>query len=299
MTISKFIGSLIGLAIGDSLGADWEGYGAPGEVRDISSRYTDDTAMMIGVAQSLIACRGLNVQDMAERLMVNYEKEPWRGYGSGPPRIFRSIRQGANWRAELDKKFFPGGSYGNGSAMRVAPIGLLFCDSPIELRKAAYESSRITHSHPLALEGAALEAYAVALALKDEQSILDKLIDFTTSDIYKKKLEECRLYFSRKENKAEIIRKLGNGIEAFNSVPTAIFSFLAQGTFEASLIYAVSLGGDTDTIAAMCGAIAGARYGLEGIPERWLAKLENREYIEKLAKELFALYTSRTSTSLL
>lgn len=84
--------------------------------------------------------------------------------------------------------------------------------------------------------------------------------------------------------------ELGNGIEAFNSVPTAIFSFIAHTTFEASLIHAVSLGGDTDTIAAMCGAIAGAKYGLEGIPERWLIKLENREYIEKLAKDLFAIY---------
>lgn len=297
MTASKFIGSLIGLAIGDSLGAGWEGYWAPGDVQDITPRYTDDTAMMIGVAESLIACKGLNAQDMTERFMANYEKEPWRGYGSGPPRIFRSIRQGANWREELDKKFFPGGSYGNGSAMRVAPIGLLFCDSPIELRKAAYESSKITHSHLLAMEGAALEAYAVALALKEEKDFMDKLIDFAQGDIYKKKLKKCKELLAEKENKKLIIKELGNGIEAFNSVPTAIFSFLAHNTFEASLIYAVSLGGDTDTIAAMCGAIAGAWYGIEGIPERWLVKLENRKYLEKLAKDLFELYLGQYYTS--
>lgn len=297
MTISKFIGSLVGLAIGDSLGAGWEGYLTPGHVRHISPRYTDDTAMMIGVAESLIACKGFHRQNMTERFMANYEEEPWRGYGSGPPRIFKSIRQGANWHEELDKRFFPGGSYGNGSAMRVAPIGLLYCDSPTELRKVAYESSSITHSHPLALEGAALEAYAVALALKEEDNLLAKLIDFARADIYKRKLEECRFLLNRKENKEEIVGKLGNGIEAFNSVPTAIFSFLAHTTFEASLIYAVSLGGDTDTIAAMCGAISGAKYGLEGIPEIWLAKLENREYIVKLAKDIFVLYSRRSSTS--
>ncbi|MGC8810735.1 MAG: ADP-ribosylglycohydrolase family protein [bacterium] len=297
MTASKFIGSLIGLAIGDSLGARWEGYLAPGDVGDISSRYTDDTAMMIGVAESLIACRGFNGQDMTERFMANYEKEPWRGYGSGPPRIFRSIRQGANWHEEIDKRFFPGGSYGNGSAMRVAPIGLLYCDSPDELRKVAYEASSITHSHPLAMEGAAIEAYAVALALKEEKNFLDKLIDFTQVDIYKRKLTDCGFLLSRKGSKEEIISKLGNGIEAFNSVPTAIFSFLAHTTFEASLIYAVSLGGDTDTIAAMCGAIAGAKHGVENIPHRWVANLENREYIENLAKNLFATWTSQFSTS--
>lgn len=297
MTLSKFIGSLVGLAIGDSLGSPWEGYGGPAEGRDISPRYTDDTAMMIGVAESLITCQGLNTEDMANRFIENYEKEPWRGYGSGPPRIFRSIRQGANWDDELDKIFFPGGSYGNGSAMRVAPIALLYSDFPGELRKAAYASSRITHSHPLAMEGAALEAYAVALALKEEANLLDKLIEFTIVDIYKKKLEDCHLLLKRKERKEEIIEKLGNGVEAFNSVPTAIFSFLAYTNFADSLVYAVSLGGDTDTIAAMCGAIAGAKYGLEGIPERWLGNLENREYIKKLAKDLFALYNSQSSTA--
>lgn len=297
MNLSKFIGSLLGLAIGDSLGAGWEGYFAPGEVEDISPRYTDDTAMMIGVAESLIACKGMNAKDMTQRFIENYEREPWRGYGSGPPRIFRSIRQGANWTEDLDKRFFPGGSFGNGSAMRVAPIGLLYCDSPEELRKAAYESSRITHSHPLAMEGAAVQAYAVALALREEEKMLSKLIDFTTADIYKRKLRDGQLLLRRKDHKDEIVRKLGNGIEAFNSVPTAIFSFLAFTTFKDSLIYAVSLGGDTDTIGAMCGAIAGAKYGVESIPQKWLVNLENREYIENLARDLFALYLGKSSPS--
>ncbi len=293
MTRSKFIGSLIGLAIGDSLGASWEGCFTPGHVQDISPKYTDDTAMMIGVAESLIACRGLNAQDMVERFIENYEREPWRGYGSGPPRIFKSIKRGANWEEELDKKFFPGGSFGNGAAMRVAPIGLLYSQSPVELREAAYASSRITHSHPWAMEGAALEAYAVALALKESEHFLDELLEFTTAEIYKRKLEECRVLLTKKEFKEEIIRKLGNGIEAFNSVPTAIYSFLTHTNFESALVYAVSLGGDTDTIGAMCGAIAGARYGLEGIPRRWLLKLENREYIKKLAIDLFSIWQNK------
>jgi len=297
MTTSNFIGSLLGLAIGDSLGAAWEGCFKPGEVQDISSRYTDDTAMMIGVAESLVACKGFNGQDMTERFIKNYEKEPWRGYGSGPPRIFRMMKQGAKWHEELDRQIFPGGSYGNGAAMRIAPIGLFYADDPEELRKAAYESSRITHSHPLALEGAALEVYAVALALQEEGNFLDELISFTREEIYRKKLEDCRRLLPWKANRKEIIRILGNGIEAFNSVPAAIFSFLVQSTFADSLIYAVRLGGDTDTIAAMCGAIAGAKYGLEGIPEKWLIDLENRDYIEKLAKDLLATWMNRFSTS--
>lgn len=284
---SKFVGSLIGLAIGDSLGAQCEGCFSVEIIEDNISRYTDDTAMMIGIAESLIECHGLNAEHMAKKFLENYEKEPWRGYGSGPPRIFKMIKQGAKWDKTLDKELYPGGSFGNGSAMRVAPIGLLYRDDLNKLREAAYKSSMITHSHPLAMEGAALEAYAIALALKEEKEFLDKLIGFTKKEVYQRKLERIRKLLPKKQNKREIVRELGNGIEAFNSVPTAIYSFLASSSFEDSLIYSVSLGGDTDTIAAMCGAIAGAWWGVEKIPERWRERLENQKYIENLAENLW------------
>ena len=87
--------------------------------------------------------------------------------------------------------------------------------------------------------------------------------------------------------------QLGNGIEAFNSVPTAIYCFARLETFQESILYAISLGGDTDTIAAMTGAINGAFYGAEGIPGSWKNELEEgekgRSYIEKLARELWLI----------
>ena len=85
----------------------------------------------------------------------------------------------------------------------------------------------------------------------------------------------------------KVITELGNGIEAFNSVPTAIYSFLSQPhSFAQAILYAISLGGDTDTIGAMTGAISGAYLGFESIPSRWKDKLENRPYIEELANKL-------------
>ena len=87
--------------------------------------------------------------------------------------------------------------------------------------------------------------------------------------------------------KEEVAKSLGNGVEALHSVPTAVYSFLANPGFENAVGYAVGLGGDADTIGAMTGAIAGACYGLEGIPRHWLEKVENREYIEDLAKRLW------------
>jgi poly(ADP-ribose) glycohydrolase ARH3 len=139
------------------------------------------------------------------------------------------------------------------------------------------------------MEGAALQARAVALAIKEASLFLEKLIDFTEVDLYKRKLKSMKRLLSRKEEREEIVRELGNGIESFNSVPTAIFSFLANHCFEEALVYGVSLGGDTDTIGAMTGAIAGAYWGIEAIPERWKNKLENKKYIEELADKLWQI----------
>ena len=293
ITLAKFVGSLVGTAIGDSLGADREGFLGFQEVREIGPRYTDDTAMMIGVAESLIQCCGFDSEHMAKTFIQNYEREPWRGYGPGPPRVFNLIKQGISWDKAAEE-IYPGGSFGNGAAMRIAPIALFYYEDQGKLREIAYESSRITHTHSLATEGAALEAYAVTLALKEEPKFLDKLKEFTKLEPYKRKLESIERLLDKKEDKKEIVRELGNGIEAFNSVPTAIYSFLANSSFAEALVYAVSLGGDTDTIGAMTGAIAGAWWGLTEIPFAWQRKLENREYIEDLARGLWKMKEIKT-----
>ncbi|MGQ9515056.1 MAG: ADP-ribosylglycohydrolase family protein [Thermoproteota archaeon] len=286
---AKFIGSLVGTAVGDSLGARFEGSFGYVKRIEIASRYTDDTAMMIGMAESLIEVRGFDGEHMAKKFVEDYEKEPWRGYGPGPPLIFKKIKAGRKWDEELDKEIFPDGSFGNGAAMRIAPIGLYYYDNPEKLREIAYESSKITHSNPLGMEGAALQAYAVALFLIEEKNILEKLMNFTKNEVYRRKLKSVEELLGKKENRMEVVRKLGNGVEAFNSVPTAIYSTLANSSFEGALTYAISLGGDADTIGAMTEAIAGAYYGIDGIPMKWKDKLENRKYIESLGEKLWEI----------
>jgi len=299
MNLTKFIGSLMGTAIGDSLGARGEGIFRLWETREIGPRYTDDTAMAIGVAESLIQCQGFNPEHMAYRFMENFEREPWRGYAWGPPTIFRLIRRGRKWNELLDREIYPGGSYGNGAAMRIAPVGLFYHDDPEMLRQVAYESSKITHSHEWAMEGAALEAFAVAMAvnLKPENfskyEFLKELINFTRVGIYQKKLGAMKSLLDEGAPRDKVIRELGNGVEAMNSVPAAIYSFLCNSDFESSVISAVSLGGDADTIGAMAGAIAGAFYGVEKIPRRWKDNLENKGYIEKLAEKLWETTRSK------
>lgn len=301
---SKFLGCLIGAAIGDGLGA-WREGRRIAEKEDIASlaerveelAYTDDTHMTIGVVESLIQSRGFDGEHMAQTFIKNYEAEPWRGYGPGPPRVFRMIKSGEPWDSAASK-IYRGGSSGNGSAMRVAPIGLLYSNNPAKLREIAYKSSSITHSHELGKEGAALQAYAVALALNtpsdeeiDREAFLLKLQNFAQTQLYKEKIANTKELLGE-QDRARVVAVLGNGIEALNSVPTAIYCFLKQPkSYKDSVIYAISLGGDTDTIASMAGAISGAYLGIEAIPQEWRLKLENKAYIEGLAERLWQAAT--------
>ena len=296
---SKFLGALVGTGIGDALGAPFEGWYwfMPEEIEAVAERrevliYTDDTHMMIGVAESLIRAGGFNGEDMAQTFVENYELEPFRGYGPGPPRIFRLIRAGTAWD-EVAQGLYGGGSYGNGSAMRIAPVGVLYHDNLAIIKEVAYKSSQITHAHVLGKEGAALQAFAIALAADldplgafDRGNFLAKLINFVQEGVYREKLNQIEAILNRPD-KTKVIIELGNGIEAFNSVPTAIYSFLSQPhSFAQAVLHAISLGGDTDTIGAMTGAISGAYLGIESIPDSWEGKLENRLYIEELASTL-------------
>jgi len=302
MSESKFVGCMLGSATGDAIGSSFEGL-PPRDLRfedhRFSGRWTDDTHMMIGVAESLIANRGFNGEHMAWAFIKNWEEEPWRGYGPGPPRVFRMIKSGVPWERAAKQLYGGAGSFGNGAAMRVAPVGLLYYDDPDELRAVAYASAEITHTHELGKEGAAIQAFAVALAVRAEPknfeaaSFLQKLREFTKNEVYKKKLEKAETLLDRDE-KRRVIRELGNGVKAQNSVPTAIYCFAKNHhEYAKAVLYAVSLGGDTDTIAAMTGAIAGALQGSENIPTLWKQRLERRGYIETLAKKLWKLKNSR------
>ncbi len=332
---SKFIGALLGTFVGDALGMPVEGWSPQriartfGELSDLRSAtpfvrvysaifgllvdpknvlsgvrlgrgtYTDDTQMMIGVAESLAACGGFDGADMARRFVENFD--PRRGYGPGTMRAMGGLRQGIPWD-EIGTRLFGGsGSFGNGSAMRVAPVGLFYYDDPAELRRVAELSASITHTHYLGKEGAALQAFAVAVAVRrepgaifDAPSFLDDLRNFVQPDCaeFQEKLTKISDLLTQQPTVFEVVNALGNGVEIFNSVPAAIYSFLSHpDSFKDAVVYAVSLGGDTDTIGAMTGAIAGAFHGVEGIPDEWLNALENgekgRDYVRQLAETLY------------
>ena len=328
---SKFLGALLGTFVGDALGAPVEGWppdrladalqdlrdlpeGSPrremydalfglisgGPVPPGTARYTDDTQMMIGVAESLAEHGGFEAPDMARRFAENFEGK--RGYGPGAYGVLLALRQGAAWDEVAGQLFGGTGSYGNGAAMRVAPVGVFYHDDPAELRRVAELQATITHTHTLGKEGAALQAFAVACAARREPdteldpfAFLDDLRAFLRDDsgTYAAKLDDIAELLRSPVPFYEVGEALGTELSAHESVPAAIYAFLAvPHSFREAVLYAVRFGGDADTIGAMAGAIAGAYHGVEAIPERWLAPLENgakgRDYVRELAEALCA-----------
>jgi len=336
---SKFVGAMLGTFVGDTLGMPYEGLpflrprtqakaqmdlrAAPAWVRGTAAiyglalnprggvshfplgrgTYTDDTEMMIGVAESLVARGGFDGEDMARRFAENFD--PRRGYGPGSIRVLQALRSGVELQESAKRAFGEVGSFGNGGAMRVAPVGLLYWDKPVLLRQIAEASATITHVHKAGKEGAVLQAAAIAAAVKRLPNMLTSADDFiqevqqsieSLSPEFSARLAAITTLLHRRPKKKEVVDQLGNDVTAVGSVPTAIFAFLHnQHSFAEAVTYAVSLGGDTDTIGAMTGAIAGAFHGMSAIPSRWIELLENgakgREYVGKLAARLLELHS--------
>ncbi|MDH4161133.1 MAG: ADP-ribosylglycohydrolase family protein [Nitrospirota bacterium] len=291
--LSKFKGCLVGLAVGDSLGARRQG-AAGAEAADLAPRYSDDTVLSLGVAESLADLGEFHYWHMTENLIRYYEQEPWRRYGNTVSRVFRMMRNGRLGFGMLDRDIFPEGSYGNGAVVRVSPVGLLYHDDPRTLRDIAYHCASITHSHELALEGAVVHACAIALSVLSESGeiipseFLALLRLITNSPPYQEKLKLVFRFLEEGCSKKDVVEQLGNGGSALNSVPTAIYTVLANKDFKSALLNAAELGGTTDdTLCAMTGAIAGARYGIEGIPSQWQETVENGERTERIAKRLW------------
>lgn len=300
--VEKFRGCLMGLVLGDAVGAPFEGCGQgmkPDFQKNLPAvlHYTDDSEMAIGVAESLIASDRFDPDDMAMRFAYNYN--PQRGYGPGTAAIMNMINSGIHWK-EANTKVFKEGSFGNGAAMRVAPLGLFFSRNTRRLRTAVEEASSITHRHDLGKEGAVLLAYAVSLLVQqddmhDRNHMIDALLGFTTSAEYTAKLRIVKELIKKEASREQVVLRLGNSVLALESVLTAFYVFLVYGNdFKKMMELCVSLGGDTDTIGAMAGALSGCLLGEQSLPGVWIQKLEKgekgKDYIAEIAERLFVTH---------
>ncbi|MBW2078867.1 MAG: ADP-ribosylglycohydrolase family protein [Deltaproteobacteria bacterium] len=295
----KYLGGMIGSALGDAIGELAFRYRSEDDLcsqldKLNELRYTDDTAMSIGLAESILTKGDLDQKDLGETFRKNFLSEPGRGYASGPPTIFSIVERYGITYLDAAKSLFGGeGSLGNGAAMRIVPVGLFFHNSSNLYEKACLSAS-VTHAHPVGMDGAAVQAKAVALAMNLDprhvfpfMGFIDKLIDFARSPEIKEKVKLVKQLLLENTAPSLAAEQLGRTVAVHESMPFALFSFLRHPeSFEDCLFCAILNGGDRDTLGAMACAISGAYLGIESIPQVWIRKLENRSYIEDLAKRL-------------
>jgi ADP-ribosylglycohydrolase len=292
----RCVGSIFGLALGDALGAPYEGgvlerltWQAIGLSRPGTLRYTDDTEMAIGLAESLIACGGLDADHLAKTWA---ERASWdRGYGGGALKVLRMIRRGTPWQ-EANRKVFPDGSFGNGGAMRAAPIGLYYHDDPDALTRAARQASEITHAHELGIQGGVLIARATAVAMRTATGIelLDAIETEDLDEQYRDRLKIVRQWLQTDSPPPlpDVAHQLGNTILAHESAVTAVYLAARHcaSDFESLITDVINLGGDVDTIGAMAGGIFGANRRVDALPRAPLDQLEDCDHIAQLAGRL-------------
>jgi poly(ADP-ribose) glycohydrolase ARH3 len=306
----RCIGSLLGTACGDILGAGVEGWPAAhiretsGELRDFSDTvrgfgcYTDDTQMTVALAASLVECGCMDAEHVSAKYAEFYE--PSRGYGGAAHRVMQALKHGADHRG-TGRLQFPDGSFGNGGAMRIAPVGLAYCHAAPEVLHQAVEDALLcTHVHPEAIDGAFVQAKAVASAATtdpgdfDPERLVRELHGVSRTTMVQAKLEALSSGLREGDTDLFVIARVGNGIRASEAVAAALWAFCRYGSMpEECVIRAVGFGGDTDTIGAMAGALVGALHGASWIPTRWYDNIENgqhgRDEIVSLARQLAAL----------
>lgn len=333
---NKFRGSLLGSLVGDCLGGPFEGKDVTSGDKIIIQRYfdkmedptfkapfkkyTDDTAMMKSVAKFLIDKPEPDLKYLAKLFVIEYYNDPRRGYGANVVEVFEKLRNSKYEDIFLParEQFNGSGSYGNGGAMRIAPIALYFYDDYENMINIARGATKITHNNTLGIDGALLQCIAVREAfcmdaktpvdgkefcsrLREEMKAVEcgEDEDLPLITAYQDKIKQVEELLQKNfsdELDFEVIDILGNGISAYESVPTAIYCFLraqkeiprieTNNVFRRAIQYAISFGGDTDTIACMTGAIAGAHLGEEAISKELRKHCEKYEEIIGLADDL-------------
>jgi poly(ADP-ribose) glycohydrolase ARH3 len=232
---------------------------------------------------------------MAALFARRFAAEPWRGYGAGPPQVFRLLQQGVPWDQAARRLFGGAGSFGNGAAMRVAPAALFAWHDLQQVAELARQTARLTHAHALGVAGAVLQACAIAWLLPrppgsplDPGACLAALRGLVAEPLYGEKLAAIQDLLPA-GGRDDVVRRLGHGIAAYEAVPAALYAFLRHAdSFADAVLYAIGLGGDTDTIASMTGALAGAYLGEQAIPEVWRDGVEGAAYLRELAEALLA-----------
>ena len=287
--LQRALVALDGLSVGDAFGQQ---FFIPGmrESCLIGRRlppprwlYTDDTVMALAIVETLKLHGTIDQDALVVRFAERYSQEPNRGYGSGAQRLLREIGNGGDWRTQSRALFSGSGSWGNGGAMRVAPLGAYFADNlELVVRQAAL-SAEVTHAHPEGVAGAIAVAIAAAWCCRNAgaanpntRAMLQAVLEHTPASATRLGIEQAR-DIPLDEWEYTAANLLGNGekLTAADTVPFCLWCAAAHlDSFTAALWAAMHVEGDIDTNCAIIGGIVASATGRAGIPAEWLRSRE-------------------------
>jgi ADP-ribosyl-[dinitrogen reductase] hydrolase len=300
MDTSRAEGVLIGLACGDALGRPVE-FDSPGAIeRDHGTlremighgtwnqpagTITDDTEQALCLARSLAEQSTFDPADVAERFVDWYETGPF-DIGIMTRRSLERLQRGTPWHEAGQKvweKSPEGSNAGNGSVMRCPPLALAYGDSEKtdKLARVSRDSSRITHADPRCTYGCAVLNLIIAGLLRKEREPLSDAVAYVRGDAPAELVGALDPIARGKD-----VESLENSGYVVHTLQTALHDGFRAESLEEAIVTSVNRGGDTDTIGAVTGAVAGARFGAGSIPDSWLAEIKETEELGELARRL-------------
>jgi ADP-ribosyl-[dinitrogen reductase] hydrolase len=301
-------GCLVGLACGDALGRPVE-FHSPhqieskhGQVTEMlgdgthgkpAGTITDDTELALCIAESLVDRDGFDPTDVADRFADWLSGGPF-DVGLMTRDSISRYRNGLPWnRAGVDvwQDRPEGSNAGNGSVMRCAPYALAFRNVEEELVHVSRMSSTLTHADPRCQWGCALLNLTLGNLLRDVQDPLDRALG-TAGDLpadLEDAISPVHGVLTGYRDPEAVENSLETTGYVVDSLQAALYFGLTADTLEEAIMAAVNSGGDTDTVGAMTGAVAGARFGVDAVPERWRAEVDEVACLESLADGLLEI----------
>ena len=313
----QFAGALIGCAVGDALGAPLEGWsreriaklesvtdryrplsrGKDG-IRYPNGQYTDDTQLTMAIARSLVACQAVDGAGISREFAALWRSGEIVGAGPVADRAVKRLIEGIPWQDAAVADDLPL----NGAAMRIAPVGLWDCDRLDRLADDVATASVVTHRHPVAIDAAMAVATAVAHAATtsaiETPPFLDAVAASVRSPGFAGHIEGLGDWLQLPEQAAlEAIADTGQrpgtrgfGIPALAepTVLASLFAFLrSPNDYVATIDFALRIGGDVDTIAAIAGAMGGTHNGVDAIPGHLVGGVKDSAEIMDLGRRLY------------
>jgi len=291
-------GVLLGLACGDALGRPVEFNSASaisaehgrltemvghGTWNQPAGTVTDDTAQALCIARSLVEQQTFDPADVADRFVEWYDSGPF-DIGMMTTKALSELKQGAAWDEagrEVWESSPEGQNAGNGSVMRCTPLAIPYANDWKQLVTVSRQSSQITHADPRCEYGCAILNLTIAGLLTDAETPLQDALDYVNASAPDELM--AALAPIAQGDSLDTLETSGYVV---HSLQTLLHDGLNATSAEEAIVTAVNRGGDTDTIGAIAGAVAGARFGAAALPSRWSSAIDETEELESLANQL-------------